>query len=36
MGHRLTTMTFGRYGSRAASRKLLPGALAKLRYPRPL
>jgi hypothetical protein len=36
MGHRLTTMTFGRYGSRAASRKLLPGALAKLRYPKPL
>lgn len=36
MGHRLTTMTYGRYGSRAAARKLLPAALAKLRYPKPL
>lgn len=36
MGHRLPTMTFGRYGSRAAARKLLPGAIAKLRYPKPL
>jgi hypothetical protein len=26
----------GRYGSRAASQKLLPGALAKLKYPKPL
>ena len=36
MGHRLTTMTYGRYGSRAAARKLLPAALGKLTYPKPL
>lgn len=36
MGHRLATMTFGRYGSRAAAKKLLPGAVAKLRFPKPL
>lgn len=35
MGHRVAGMTFGRYG-RAGSRKLLPGALAQLRYPKPL
>jgi integrase len=33
MGHKLATMTGGRYGSPAARRKLLPGALAKLAYP---
>ena len=36
MGHKLATMTGGRYGSPAARRKLLPGALARLKYPRPL
>jgi hypothetical protein len=35
MGHRLAGMTFARYG-RAGSRKLLPGALARLKYPKPL
>lgn len=36
MGHRLTTMTFGRYGSRGAAKKLLPPMLARLKYPKPL
>jgi integrase len=35
MGHRLAGMTFARYG-RAGSRKLLPAALARLKYPKPL
>jgi hypothetical protein len=29
-------MTFEVYGGKGAARKLLPGALAKLKYPKPL
>jgi integrase len=36
LGHKHATMTGGRYGSPAARRVLLPGALARLKYPRPL
>lgn len=35
MGHTLTSDTFGRYGKRGG-RELLPGALRKLKYPKPL
>jgi integrase len=35
MGHRLTGETFARYG-RSGSHKLLPAALARLKYPKPL
>lgn len=36
VGHKVATMTGGRYGSPEARRKLLPAALAKLKYPKPL
>lgn len=36
VGHRVATMTGGRYGSAEARRKLLPGTLQKLKYARPL
>lgn len=36
MGHKIPGMTFGVYGGKDAARKLLPAALAKLKYPKPL
>jgi len=36
LGHKLATMTGGRYGSREARRKLLPAAMARVQYPKPL
>jgi integrase len=35
MGHKLSSETFGRYGKRGG-RELLPAALKKLKYPKPL
>jgi integrase len=36
VGHRKTTMTYGLYSGRGATRELLPGAIKKLSYPKPL
>jgi integrase len=36
VGHKKSTMTYGLYSGRGATRELLPGAIRKLRYPRPL
>lgn len=36
LGHKLATMTGGRYGSREARKKLLPSAVAKVKFPAPL
>lgn len=36
VGHKLATITGARYGTAEARRKLLPGAVAKLKYPKPL
>jgi integrase len=36
IGHKKTTMTYGLYSGRGATRELLPGAIRKLSYPKPL
>ncbi|MGE0854191.1 MAG: tyrosine-type recombinase/integrase [Hyphomicrobiaceae bacterium] len=36
VGHKLASITGARYGTAEARRKLLPDAVAKLRYPKPL
>lgn len=36
VGHKKTTMSYGLYSGRGATRSLLGGALARLSYPRPL
>lgn len=36
VGHKLASITGARYGTAEARRKLLPAAVAKLRYPKPL
>jgi len=36
VGHKKSTMTYGLYSGRGATRELLPDAIHKLRYPRPL
>ena len=36
VGHKLASITGARYGTAEARRKLLPDAIAKLRYPKPL